>query len=169
MCPVKEPLNSELTGSVAGTFSPSIPTIAPPPPPPKCQPTPFGTQASPPPAPSWCSWQWQHSVNTTNGSCVWVQHQPLLPQKRVGRRLEDVAKAVGGGYCRRHVPWRLALAVRETVAGHRLGALEGEGGVFRGFPGISNVMIGGVSALCTRCTRTPPGEGGGGANRIPVS
>ena len=47
------------------------------------------------------------------------------PQKRLGRRLEGVAKAVGGGYCRLQMPLRLALAVRETAAGHRLGALEG--------------------------------------------
>ena len=35
---------------------------------------------------------------------------------------------VGGGYCRLQMPLKLALGVRETVAGHRLGALEGEGG-----------------------------------------
>ena len=46
------------------------------------------------------------------------------PQERLGRRLEEVAKAVGGGYCRLQMPLRLALGVRETVAGHRLGALE---------------------------------------------
>ena len=50
------------------------------------------------------------------------------PQRRLGRRLEEVAKAVGGGYCRLQMPLRLALGVRETVAGHRLGALEGGGG-----------------------------------------
>ena len=44
---------------------------------------------------------------------------------RFNRRLEEVAKAVGGGYCRLQMPLRLALGVRETVAGHRLGALEG--------------------------------------------
>ena len=47
------------------------------------------------------------------------------PQRHLGRRLEEVAKAVGGGYCRLQMPLRLALAVRETVAGHGLGALEG--------------------------------------------
>ena len=48
--------------------------------------------------------------------------------KRLDRRLEEVAKVVGGGYCRLHMPLKLALAVRETVAEHRLGALEvGEG------------------------------------------
>ena len=46
------------------------------------------------------------------------------PQKRGDRRLEEVAKAVGGGYCRLQMPLRLARAVRETVAGHGLGALE---------------------------------------------
>ena len=51
------------------------------------------------------------------------------PQRRLGRRLEEVAKAVGGGYCRLQMPLRLALGVRGTVAGHRLGALEGGRGV----------------------------------------
>ena len=50
------------------------------------------------------------------------------PQRRLGRRLEEVAKAVGGGYCRLRMPLMLALGVRGTVAGHRLGALEGGGG-----------------------------------------
>ena len=48
--------------------------------------------------------------------------------KQSGRRLEEVAKAVGGGYCRLQMALKLALAVRGTVAGHRLGALEREGG-----------------------------------------
>ena len=47
------------------------------------------------------------------------------PQKRLDRRLEEVAEAVGGGYCRLQMPMKLALAARETVAGHRL---EGGGG-----------------------------------------
>ena len=49
------------------------------------------------------------------------------PQRRLGRRLEEVVKAVGGGYCRLQMPLKRALAVRETVAGHRQGALEGGG------------------------------------------
>ena len=50
------------------------------------------------------------------------------PQRPLDRRLEEVAKAVGGGYCRLQMPLGLALAVSGTVAGHRLGALErGEG------------------------------------------
>ena len=51
------------------------------------------------------------------------------PQKLLDGRLEGVAEAVGRGYCRLQMPLKLALAVRETVAGHRLGALE-VGGVF---------------------------------------
>ena len=47
------------------------------------------------------------------------------PQRRPQRRLEEVAKSVGGGYCRLQMPLRLALGVRGTAAGHRLGALEG--------------------------------------------
>ena len=50
------------------------------------------------------------------------------PQRRLGRRLEEVAKAVGGGYCRLQMPLKPALGVKETVAGHRPGALEGWGG-----------------------------------------
>ena len=50
------------------------------------------------------------------------------PQRRLGRRLEEVTKAAEGGYCRLQMPSKLALGVRETVAGHRLGALEGGGG-----------------------------------------
>ena len=50
------------------------------------------------------------------------------PQERLSRWLEAVAKAVEGGYCRLQMPLKLALGVRETVAGHRLGALEGRGG-----------------------------------------
>ena len=49
------------------------------------------------------------------------------PQKRVDRRLEEVAKAVGGDYCRLQMPLRLAFGIRGTVAGQRLGALEGRG------------------------------------------
>ena len=43
--------------------------------------------------------------------------------------MEEVAEAAGGGYCRLQMPFKLALAVREAVVGHRLGALEGGGGL----------------------------------------
>ena len=46
------------------------------------------------------------------------------PQQRLGRRLEGVAEAVGGGYCRLQMLLKLAPAVRETL----VGALEGAGG-----------------------------------------
>ena len=46
------------------------------------------------------------------------------PRQRLDRRLEEVAQAVWGGYCRLQMLLRLALAVRGTVAGQRLGALE---------------------------------------------
>ena len=61
------------------------------------------------------------------------------PQKRLGRRLEAVAKAIGGGYCRLQMPLRLALGVRGTVAGHRLAPWRRGGGgylpPFRCIPG----------------------------------
>ena len=60
------------------------------------------------------------------------------PQERLGRQLEEVAKAVSGGNCRLQMPLKRALAVRETVAGRWLGALEGEGG----FPPLSNASLG---------------------------
>ena len=46
------------------------------------------------------------------------------PQERSDRRLEEVAKAVGGGYCRLLMSLKPALAVRETVAGRWQGARE---------------------------------------------
>ena len=45
------------------------------------------------------------------------------PRRRLGRRLEEVAEAVGGGYCRLQMPLNLVLGVRGTVAGHRLGTV----------------------------------------------
>ena len=60
------------------------------------------------------------------------------PQKRLGRRLEEGTKAVGSGCCRLQMPLKSALAVRETVAGHRLGALEGGGGYL---PPLSNASL----------------------------
>ena len=61
------------------------------------------------------------------------------PQQRVDRRWEEVAKAVGGGYWRLQMPLRLARAVRETVAGHGQGALEGGGGGY--LPPPSNAPL----------------------------
>ena len=54
----------------------------------------------------------------------------MRPQQRLDRRLEAVDKAVGGRHCRLQMPLTLAFAVRETVAGHRLGALGGTSPTF---------------------------------------
>ena len=48
---------------------------------------------------------------------------------RLDRPLEEVAEPVGGGYCRLQMPSSLALGVRGTVAGRRLGDLKGGWGV----------------------------------------
>ena len=62
------------------------------------------------------------------------------PQKRLDRRLEEVAGAVGGGWGRLQMPLKLALGVRGTVAGHRLGALE-PGGYLPPCPGRGGVKF----------------------------
>ena len=88
------------------------------------------------------------------------------PQRRLDRRLEEVAKAVGGGYCRLQMPLTLTLAVSETVAGHRLGALEGGG---RGLPPplpVHPPFWGGVGyrahyAMAARGWFAGPGDVGG--------
>ena len=55
-------------------------------------------------------------------------------QKRLGRRLEGVAEAVGGGYCWLQMPLSLTFAVRETAAGPSAGHPgEGGGGYLRPF------------------------------------
>ena len=72
-----------------------------------------------------------HSVVHESGSVPMPTARQALhsvtprPQKRLDGRLDEVAKAVGGPYCRLQMPLRLALAARETVAGRKLGALEG--------------------------------------------
>ena len=71
------------------------------------------------------------------------------PQRRLDRRLEEVAEAVAGGYCWLQMSSRMALGVRGTVAGHRLGALEGGG---TSPPSDASLLVGGL-----RCAR------GGGA------
>ena len=49
------------------------------------------------------------------GRAALEERRPLMgSQKRFGRRLEEVAKAVGGGCCRLQ---KLALAVRQTASG----------------------------------------------------
>ena len=65
------------------------------------------------------------------------------PQRQLDRRLEEVAKAIGGGYCRLQMPLTLALGVRDTVAGHKLGGLKGGGGGAGGECQISLERTGG--------------------------
>ena len=90
-------------------------------PPPRTTPTPSGTPYGSG-TPSICT-----GLPLPRGCALEGTRPQRRPQRRLGRRLEEVAEAVGGGYCRLQVPLWLALGVRETVAGHRLGALEGEG------------------------------------------
>ena len=86
------------------------------------------------------------------------------PQKRVDRRLEEVAKAVGGGYCRLQMPLKLALGVRQTVAGHRLGALEGGG---YPHPPSNALGVGGRAMGSARqCGRVGWAGEGGSRNRV---
>ena len=49
------------------------------------------------------------------------------PQKQLDRRLEEVAKAVGVGYCRLQMPLKPALAVKKTAAGQRESAEDRRG------------------------------------------
>ena len=60
--------------------------------------------------------------------CIRREGTSERPQRRLGRRLEEVAEALGGSYFRLQIPLTLALGVRGTVAGHRLGTLERGGG-----------------------------------------
>ena len=68
--------------------------------------------------------QWGSRTGARQGC---IRREGSEGQRRLGRRLEEVAKAVGGGYCRLQMPLRPALGVRGAVAGRRLGALEGRG------------------------------------------
>ena len=52
------------------------------------------------------------------GGCTGREGTSGRPQQQLDRRLEKVAKAVGGGYCRLQMPLKLASGVRGTVAGH---------------------------------------------------
>ena len=54
--------------------------------------------------------------------CIRGKGPQRQPHRRLDRRLEEVAKAAGGGYCRLQMRLKPALAVRRAVAGRRLGA-----------------------------------------------
>ena len=66
----------------------------------------------------------QIPVDSGEQGCIRREGAPEAVRSAVGGGFP----AVGGGYCRSQMPSKLALAVREAVAGHRLGALEGRGG-----------------------------------------
>ena len=80
-----------------------------------------------------------------------------MPQRRLDGRLEEVVKAVGDGWLQ--MPLSLAPAVRETVAGHRLGALEGGGTPppFQCIPGLAPCTTEAIVRMC--------GGGGGGQDQ----
>ena len=80
------------------------------------------------------------------------------PQRWLDRRLEEVANAIGGGYCRLQMPLKLALAVRGTVAGRRLGAL----GAYLRLDPPSNASLGAPHHECNTGTGKAHGGGGGG-------
>ena len=69
---------------------------------------------------------WQR---TGGWGCIRRDGASETAPEALDRRLEEVAEAVGGGYCRLQMPLKLALGVRGTVAGHWKGALKGGGGV----------------------------------------
>ena len=91
------------------------------------------------------------------------------PQRRLDRRLEEVVEAVGGGYCRLQMPLKPAFGVRGTVAGHRLGALEGGGGGLTPPHPPSNASLGGgllalsTTSLLYHMPHASPFFGGWGA------
>ena len=99
------------------------------------------------------------------------------PQKRLDRRLEEVAKAVGGGYCRLQMPLSLALAVRETVAGRRRGRPGGRGGsplpMRRGGggpkPPVRSGWAGNARSGRRLAAGRPSGAGGGGGRGAPAT
>ena len=59
---------------------------------------------------------WSQQVPCSQG-CIRRGGASELAQKRLDRRLEEGTKAVGSGYCRLQMPFKLALAATETVAG----------------------------------------------------
>ena len=52
-----------------------------------------------------CEWSLPRDASEGKGPQRW-------PQRRLDRRLEEVATAVGGGYCRLQMPFRLVFGVR---------------------------------------------------------
>ena len=63
--------------------------------------------------------------NVTQEATFWVRGRGPIYRGGLRPTVSGgwAGKAVGGGYCRLQLPLKLALGVRGTVAGHRLGAL----------------------------------------------
>ena len=59
--------------------------------------------------------------------CIRREGTAEAAPEAVRQAVEGGCQSGWGGYCRLKMPLKLALGVRETVAGHRLGALEGGG------------------------------------------
>ena len=113
-----------------------------------------GAMGPPPPPPP----HTPDSLRTVCGACPprprdasEGQGPQRQPQRRLDTRLEEVAEAVGGGYCRLQMPLKLALGVRGTVAGHRVSALGGGGN-----PPPSNVTLPPTFPQLTSIRPPPP-------------
>ena len=83
-----------------------------------------------------------------NRDCFTSEHLEMLAHARRYISPMDQSSWHGAGYCRLQMPFRLALAIRETVAGRRLGALGG-GQVTPPLPNASPGRGGGVVLRCT--------------------
>ena len=75
----------------------------------------------------WVGARWGPGVWAHTQGCIRGEGTPEGPQRRLDRRLGEVAKAVGGRYCRLQMPLNLALGVTETVAGHKRAPWRGAG------------------------------------------
>ena len=78
--------------------------------------------------------------------------------------MEEAAEVVAGGYCRLQMPLKLALGVRETTAGHRLGALEWGGGG-GGSPACNASLPSPFGGLVWSLSPEPRRGGGGGSGK----
>ena len=68
-----------------------------------------------------------HPSGREGQGCIRREGTSEVAPEAVRQAVGGVAKTVGGGYCRLQMPLSLVVPVRETVAGRRLGALEGGG------------------------------------------
>ena len=69
----------------------------------------------------------RHLLSEEHRPGIHLKGRGLRGSPRLDRRIEEVSEAVLGRYCRLQIPLNLAVAAKETVARHMLGALEGAG------------------------------------------